>query len=173
GDTVVVTFARDGRTETAKAVLARSEEGRAILGVEVSTEHVRFGPLGAAIESFRWVGLMFSAVGDFFKPATFRYAINSATSVVGISVTVAEAVKNGPINYASLVALLSMALGVMNILPIPPLDGGKIAMELVEKMLGKPIERRVSLAASAAGAMLLFTLIGYLMYADIVRLATG
>ena len=72
-------------------------------------------------------------------------------------------------NYAAIVALLSLSLGVINIFPIPPLDGGKVAIELFERLRGRPLSRRVSLALSATGAALLFGLIFYLMYADVVR----
>ena len=54
-------------------------------------------------------------------------------------------------------------------MPIPPLDGGKIAIEIIERIAGKPLPRNISLGISAAGALLLFGLIGYLMYSDIVR----
>ena len=61
----------------------------------------------------------------------------------------------------------------MNILPIPPLDGGKIALEIVERVDRPPAEARgVARDLSAVGALLLFSLIGYLMYADIVRIVT-
>ena len=53
--------------------------------------------------------------------------------------------------------------------PIAPLDGGKIAVELVERAIGRPLPRNVYLGLSAAGALTLFALIGYLMYSDILR----
>ena len=64
---------------------------------------------------------------------------------------------------------LSLSLGALNILPIPPLDGGKIAVELFERLRGKPLSRNLAIGLSAAGTALLFALIGYLMYADVVR----
>jgi len=73
------------------------------------------------------------------------------------------------LSYAWMMALLSLSLGVMNILPIPPLDGGKVASELIEAVARRPIPRKVSLAFSATGALLLFSLVFYLMYADVVR----
>jgi regulator of sigma E protease len=57
----------------------------------------------------------------------------------------------------------------MNILPIPPLDGGKVAMELIERGIGHPVSRRLAIAVSASGTLLLFVLIGYLMYSDVVK----
>jgi len=57
----------------------------------------------------------------------------------------------------------------MNILPIPPLDGGKIVLEIIEKIAGRPLHKSFTMAVSIAGALLLFGLIGYLIYADIMR----
>ncbi|MDZ4179060.1 MAG: site-2 protease family protein, partial [Coriobacteriia bacterium] len=74
-----------------------------------------------------------------------------------------------PLNYAWIVALLSLSLGVMNILPIPPLDGGKIVLEVVEGVAGRPINRRLAIGMSVAGAVFLFSFIGYVMYADVMR----
>ena len=58
---------------------------------------------------------------------------------------------------------------IKHLLPLPPLDGGKVAMELVEKGIGHPVPKRLSIGLSAAGALLLFALVGYLMYSDVVR----
>ena len=117
------------------------------------------------------------ATAGFFAsvihPSQFVQNLQGARSVIGISAEVAQAVRNGPLDYAWLLALLSLSLGVMNILPLPPLDGGKVALELIERAVGHPIRRELAYGVSAAGAILLFALIGYLMYADIVRLAAG
>jgi regulator of sigma E protease len=57
----------------------------------------------------------------------------------------------------------------MNMLPIPPLDGGKIALEVWERIMRRHVPRKVSIAFSTAGTLLLFSLVFYLMYADVVR----
>jgi regulator of sigma E protease len=140
-----------------------------MLGITASLTDVPM-PVGEAFKaSFAMTGQVFTAVGRLLNPATFTVSLQGARSVVGISYEVANAVTEGPLSYAWLIALLSLSLGVMNILPIPPLDGGKIASEIVEALMRRPIPRRVSLAFSATGAVLLFSLIFYLMYADIVR----
>jgi regulator of sigma E protease len=168
GDSITLTVRRDGTERVLTGVLGTSE-GKAFLGVRVGSADVRMPPLTALAESLKWTGLVFVAVGQFFDPATFATSVSNARSVVGISYEVAAAVKAGPINYAWMVALLSLSLGVLNILPIPPLDGGKIALEIVEGLSRRTIPRKVSYGFSAAGAALLFSLIFYLMYADIVR----
>jgi regulator of sigma E protease len=105
-----------------------------------------------------------------FDPRTFTTTVRGVRSVIGVSVMAAEAAAAGPLSYAGLVAMLSLSLGVLNILPLPPLDGGKIALELIERVLGRPLNRTLTLGLNTVGALLLFSLIGYIMFADIARL---
>lgn len=171
GERIVVSYERDGSERTTTVVLGRRDDGTPVMGVQAKVEHVHPGVVGAFADSLKWTGMVFRAVADFFRPSTFKQSLSGAMSVVGISVEVAKVVKNGPLDYAWLIAFLSLSLGVMNLLPIPPLDGGKVAIEFVEKLIGHPIPKRVAYGLSAAGALLLFTLVGYLVYADIMRLA--
>jgi regulator of sigma E protease len=119
--------------------------------------------------SFGLVGQVFVAIGGFFGPSTFQKSVQSSAGVIGIAVMAGEAAQLGPIDFAAFVAVLSLSLGVMNILPIPPLDGGKIVIEIIEAARRRPLPRKVSLGISLAGAAVLFALIGYLMYADVIR----
>jgi regulator of sigma E protease len=143
--------------------------GGAQLGVVADTVDTPMSVYSSLKLSFTMTGAVFVAVGQFFNAATFATSLKGARSVVGISYEVATAVKEGPLAYAWMVALLSLSLGVMNILPIPPLDGGKIAVEFIEAVMRRPVPRKLSLAASAIGTLLLFSLIFYLMYADVLR----
>ena len=169
GDKVTLTVTRGGVDRVIPVILGAAPDGRARLGVRATSENVHLSVTAALKDSFTWIGLVFKAIGGFFNPQTFKTSVSQSSSVVGISVEVARAVQRGPIDYAFIVALLSLSLGVMNILPIPPLDGGKIAVEVIERVVGRPLSRKLSLGLSAAGALLLFTFIGYLMYADVVR----
>jgi regulator of sigma E protease len=166
-----VRFLRDNAERSAVVVLGKREDGTAVIGVQSKVEHVHPGVIGAFVDSLKWTGMVFTAVGNFFRPSTFKQSLAGAMSVVGISVEVAKVVRNGPLDYAWLIAFLSLSLGVMNLLPIPPLDGGKVAIEVIEKVAGRPLPRRLSYALSAVGMILLLTLVGYLIYADIMRLA--
>jgi regulator of sigma E protease len=168
GERVSVGFTRDGRRSTVSVVLGGTGS-RALLGVGAGLERQRFSVLGALRESLVWTGMVFVAIGQFFNPSTFAASVANARSVVGISYEVARAAQAGPIEYAWMIALLSLSLGALNILPIPPLDGGKVAVELIERIRRRPLRRELSYAVSALGAVLLFSLIFYLMYADIMR----
>jgi regulator of sigma E protease len=170
GDTVSVVVERAGEQLTFQAQLGEHPtEGTPMLGVTPQAREVRMSVPAALVESISYIGLTFTAIMALFNPATFAESVQGATSIIGISYIAAEAVQTSPLQYASLVALISLSLGIINILPIPPLDGGKIAVELVERFAGRRIPRKVSLGMSAAGAILLFSLIFYLMYADIMR----
>jgi regulator of sigma E protease len=170
GDTVAIGVERSGVSFTYDAVLAE-RDGHGFLGIGPTFAKVEYSVPQAIGQGFVWTGEVFKAIGEFFRPATFSRSVQNARGVVGISIMAADAAKAGPLDYAWLIALLSLSLGAMNILPIPPLDGGKVAVEVIERVAGRPLGRRFSIAVSAAGAVLLFSLIGYIMYADVMRLA--
>lgn len=174
GEKVEVRFERDGVVQSGMVTLGQNEETkRALLGVSPEYREARMSVTKAFATSFSYIGLTFVAIIGFFNPQTFQASISLSSSVIQASVDAADAVKDGPISFAYLVAALSLSLGVINILPIPPLDGGKVALEIIEGVRGRPLPRSLSLGFSAAGALLLFSLIGYLMYADIAKIVGG
>ena len=68
-----------------------------------------------------------------------------------------------------LAALLSVNLGIVNILPIPALDGGRILFILIEKMKGSPVSQKAENAMHTTGFLVLMTLMAYLVVHDVVR----
>ncbi|NTU70378.1 MAG: PDZ domain-containing protein [Coriobacteriia bacterium] len=169
GDVIAVTYASGETQRIAVATLGKNETGGPLLGVVASMNNVRSSVPEAFKESMTWIGMVFVAIAGFFNPNTFQATVSQSSSIVGASVEVARAAEAGPLYYAWIVALLSLSLGVINVLPIPPLDGGKIALEIIERIAGRPLPRNLSIGISAAGALMLFGLIGYLMYSDILR----
>lgn len=166
GDEVTLNVERDGRDLDLRLTLG-DREGHGFAGVAPVV--VRPTVLQSLGESFHYVWLVTKTIGQLFNPSTFSGTVGSLTGPVGVSVMAEEAASAGPFSYAGLIAMLSLSLGLMNLLPMPPLDGGKIVLEVVERVVGRPLSRAVTLGFSAAGALLLFSLIGYVMYQDIVR----
>jgi regulator of sigma E protease len=169
GQTVRLTVVHDGAEKTVAIVLAAGPGNTARLGIQASLVNVRESLPNAFKDSFTWIGMVFTAIGGFFRPSTFQATVAQSSSIVGASIEVSRAAAAGIQYYLIIVAVLSLSLGVINIVPIPPLDGGKIALELIERVVGRPLPRNVSLGLSVAGTLLLFALIGYLMYADILH----
>lgn len=170
GDSVVVVVERDGATREVTAVLGKdAKSGKPLLGVVSGFKYVKPNLLEALAESFAYIGMVFVVIAGLFNPQTFAPTVSQSSSVIGASYIAADAARQSALAYAGVVAALSLSLGVINIFPIPPLDGGKVVLEIIEKLRGRPLSRNVSLGMSVAGASLFFALIAYLMYADVVR----
>ncbi|MCX7219325.1 MAG: RIP metalloprotease RseP [Burkholderiales bacterium] len=78
--------------------------------------------------------------------------------------------RTGLISYLSFIALISISLGVMNLLPIPVLDGGHLLYYSLEVLTGKPVSERFGEIAQRAGLALLMSLMAVAFFNDIVRL---
>jgi regulator of sigma E protease len=92
------------------------------------------------------------------------------TGIVGIAQLTHASVQEGLPTYLRLVALLSLSLAVLNILPLPALDGGRLLFVLVEGIARRPVNRRFELTTNAVGFAFLILLILLITYHDILRL---
>jgi regulator of sigma E protease len=72
--------------------------------------------------------------------------------------------------YLGFLALLSVSLGVLNLLPIPVLDGGHLLYYSMEVLLGRPLSEKVQLAGFQLGMFLIFGIMILALYNDLVRL---
>lgn len=79
----------------------------------------------------------------------------------------------GGVNFLAFVALLSVNLGVLNLLPVPILDGGHLAFFLVELVIGRPLSKRTREIAQQVGLVLLISLMLLAFYNDIARMFMG
>src|SRR5207244_1376897 len=88
---------------------------------------------------------------------------------VGIVKTTAKAAQAGPLSLVGVIALLSLSLGLANILPIPALDGGRAAFLVLELIRGRPVDPAREQVVHYVGLALLFGLIGLVTYNDLLR----
>lgn len=79
----------------------------------------------------------------------------------------------GSVNFLAFVALLSINLGVLNLLPVPILDGGHLAFFTIELIIGRPVSKRSREIAQQIGLVLLISLMMLAFYNDIARMFTG
>lgn len=101
---------------------------------------------------------------------TGRYTIAAVSGPVGMSSAIGEAASQGAQTLLYLVALISINLGVMNLLPIPALDGGRLLTILVEMVTRKKLPPKVEGIINAAGLTLLLAFSLFIMVKDIVQL---
>lgn len=99
---------------------------------------------------------------------TGEVGISQMTGPIGISKIVAE--ENGLYNFIQLLCLVSLSLGVTNLLPIPALDGGRILLLIIEGIRGEALKEEIELGIQSAGFLLLIMLSLYVSYQDILRI---
>lgn len=94
--------------------------------------------------------------------------VNDLTGPVGISQLVGGT--TGIVEYLYMFSVISVSLGVTNLLPIPALDGGKILILLIEAIRRKPLKEKTELGIQLLGFILLITLSIFVTYNDIIRI---
>ncbi|MBU0766571.1 site-2 protease family protein [Patescibacteria group bacterium] len=110
-------------------------------------------------------------IGGLFKSlASTGRVPEGIAGIVGIAQLTYSSVQEGLMTYLRLVALLSLSLAVLNILPFPALDGGRLVFVLAELITRRPINRRFELMTNALGFLFLISLILLITFYDVVRL---
>ncbi|MDO5119029.1 MAG: site-2 protease family protein [Coriobacteriales bacterium] len=99
--------------------------------------------------------------------------LESSSSVVGISVMASEAASTSAVDLSLLVASVSMSLGFMNLLPIPPLDGGKIVIEIIQLVIQRPLSTKAQTIVSYVGVAFFLFIFVVALRNDIVRYILG
>jgi regulator of sigma E protease len=79
------------------------------------------------------------------------------------------AARQGPMAFLNFLALISISIGIFNLLPIPMLDGGQILYQLVELLKGSPVSERIQLISQQIGVAMLLMLLSLTLYNDIAR----
>jgi regulator of sigma E protease len=95
------------------------------------------------------------------------------TGPIGIATITAQSVNQGWLNYIFLIAILSVALGFTNLLPIPALDGGRIVVAVIEWLRRRPFDRKSELNVQRWGLIALLALAAVISFLDVQRLASG
>lgn len=109
-----------------------------------------------------------SIVDNLKKMFTGGVGMDQMMGPVGISEVVAKT--NGLKEFIYMLALISLSLGVTNLLPIPALDGGKILILIIEAIRRKPLDQRVEINLQLIGFSILIALSLYVTYNDVLRI---
>jgi regulator of sigma E protease len=177
GDDVVLTLERDGQTVRRTAELQELDDAagrRTGLGFSFETVEgptQRYGPVAGLQEGldFTWfvVEANVEVFGDVF---TSQEAREQVSSVVGVGAVFNEVSDDGLITLLRFVGVISLALGIFNLLPILPLDGGHILFALIEKAKGSALSRTTYERASFIGFALVMVVFVFALQNDIGRI---
>lgn len=149
-----------------------------IIGLDVTTasgdvKHVIVDPLRALTAGFSYVGQVFVAILSLFNPQTAADTMSNSTSIVGIAVVSADYFAKGLAPALMFMAMISVSLGLMNLLPIPPLDGGHFIVEVIEKIIGRSVPEKIVGYISTFGIILFFLFFVVMLNQDIQRFVFG
>ncbi|MEA4882151.1 MAG: RIP metalloprotease RseP [Clostridia bacterium] len=168
---LTVDVRRDGERMSLQVVPAYDPEvkvGR--IGVKLSEVPVRTGPAGSVSGALRYTwGIVNTSVVSMKAMISGR-AKPDVSGPIGIATMSAQAARAGFSSLMMLVALISTSLGLLNLMPVPILDGGWVVLLAIEQLRGRPLSEGVEGGLKLAGLVLLFALMVYATVGDISRL---
>ena len=135
--------------------------------------HAALTPLQSLQAGFANIGQVIALVASLFNPATAADTVSNTTSIIGIAVMSKDAVDMGLMGILSFTAMISVSLGIMNLLPIPPLDGGRFVVEVFQKVSRRVVSTRALNYLSAAGMLLFLGFFLIMANQDIQRFVFG
>jgi regulator of sigma E protease len=101
---------------------------------------------------------------------TGKYGISAVSGPVGVTAAIGSVAKQGIMDLLPMIALITINLGIFNLLPVPALDGGRAFFLIVEMIIRKPIPRKFESVVHAVGLILLLGLIAIITLKDIIGL---
>ncbi len=166
-----VEYVRDGEAHSAVVDLGDAEA----FGINYSyiVEDVPLGPAESLSYALTYTGEVAKSVVSLLVPTRAGEVLQDSAGVVGIAVLTQNVVAQGFWPAVLLAAMLSMSLGWMNLLPIPPLDGGKGLIEIIQVIIRRPVPLRVQSAMSMVGIGLFLLLFVYMVFQDVSSLFKG
>jgi regulator of sigma E protease len=160
---------------------AREQDGERIgfAGVQVEIPQLpeswlrnsHYDPLSALLKGLEktW-NLVGFTLESLWKMLAGDLSVKNLSGPITIAKVAGSSASGGLESFVDFLALLSVSLGVLNLLPVPMLDGGHILFYAIEAVRGKPLSERVQIAALQFGMFLLLSLMMVAFYNDISRL---
>jgi regulator of sigma E protease len=175
-----VTYERAGAQDTIPVVFTYDEKGNANLGIAfafITYRTPRLGPIGAmgksASETWSTVTQTIKGIGLLFQGIKLRNAVAGPLRITYYIGTAATSgfqigIGAGVVSYLRFLAFLSVVLFLMNLLPIPAMDGGQIIVFLIEMIRGKPVAVRGVWQIQLVGFSLLIMLTLFVTFSDVL-----
>ena len=180
GETVDVEYTRDGYSLAANLTLGEEgsgDERRGLIGIGLADTAAdyyyrrTYSPvesLSAAVDK-TWTSTLFT-MRMLGRMVTGDVSIKNISGPINIAQFAGESAERGPSYFLGFLAIISISLGVLNLLPIPVLDGGQIVYQLVEMVKGGPLTDRAQLLGQQIGILALLLLMSFAFYNDIARI---
>ncbi len=175
-ESIKINYERGPEAKELTIIPIKNKEGNSAIGIAMDN----IGKLKLPIHRAIWEGLKLTSnltIGTFegfykliSQAVVGKGDMSAMTGPIGIVGVVGDAAKFGFIYLLSFTALISVNLAVINLLPFPALDGGRILFILIEKIKGSPINPKVANTVNLIGFSLLMLLMIFITYHDILKL---
>lgn len=167
---VSITVERDGSEKTLQVTPRKAEDGRYIIGIIAKVTHNPVIAFGNGLKStWNMTVMMFQSL---YMLISGDVPASDIAGPVGIVSMVGDTASYGWYYFVSLIAMMSINLAIINLLPLPALDGGRILFVFIRKITGKMISDDLEGRIHMIGMLLLFALMIFATWNDIVRLFT-
>lgn len=152
----------------------QDEDGETHMSLGFTVYGIKKTPVNVIKEAWNSVlyygRIIFTSLMDLLRG---RESINDLSGPVGIVTAIGQAASYGWQDLLELLALITVNVGIFNLLPFPALDGGKVVFLLIEGVTGHAVPEKIQIGLTLAAFALLFALMIFATYNDIVRLVTG
>ncbi len=181
-ETIAVQYRRNGHdASTRVAVAGVAQDGVRIGRIQITQphtplyppgvmRHLRYGPIAAFTEASKeaWSMTVLQA-RMLVRMLAGQVSVKNLSGPLTIAQLAGDSASAGVAAFLSFLVLISLALGFMNLLPIPILDGGQVVMQAIEWLKGSPLSERVYAAGQQLGIAMVVLLLGLALYNDISR----
>ena len=164
--TLDVTISEDG-SEKQVSVSPEESEGRYLLGVQPG---IKSDLLSMFVGGFTTAADSALRILSALRNLIFHPDLNKLGGPVAIFKASSDAAKNGIENVLYFLAMLSINIGIFNLIPIPALDGGKIVLNILEAIRRKPLKQEIETYVTLAGVVIMVVLMIAVTWNDIMRL---
>ena len=177
---VTVDYLRDGQRLSTSLVIqeqAVGDEVRGRLGVAHSGDFSefyyqrRYGPVDSLTQAMArtWSSTVFT-LRMLARMVTGDVSIKNISGPINIAQFAGESAERGLDYFLGFLAIVSISLGVLNLLPIPVLDGGQIVYQSIEGLKGSPLSERAQIVGQQIGIFALILLMSFAFYNDLARI---
>ena len=183
GESLSLGVTRETGEQLAIAVTPRSREAQTLEGKKVTVGQIgvtprqvvtRYSPPMAFVKGLDWTwNITVMTVWSVSKLITRDIPADQIAGPIGIMKMAGDVAETGLVSLLMFIALISVNLGILNLLPIPVLDGGHILFFSIEAALGRPVKLKHQEIAQQIGIFLLLSLMALAFYNDIMRLVAG
>jgi regulator of sigma E protease len=171
GKPMRLTFLRGGNPLDAELTPVK-ENGVGIIGfnVKIATSRVRYGLVAAVKNSFQEAGRLTLLTFDAFRKIIQRkMSVKSFSGPIEIARVSQQALASGFSNFFMLIAFISLQLGIVNLFPIPGLDGGHLLIFTIEAVIRRDLNQKLKNILIYAGFAFLISLMVFIMLNDIAK----